>query len=222
MRDFREMKSEVQGKPVMIMGAGGGLKKYREQILSFIKDNKVIVIGINNVTNQYVPHYHFWANIPRFKKFGKFVDPKSKLIFGNPLCTRRALIKKYCKKSWYKVKIRKVIDKHYYKDGVFYGFYHCVGNIAIHLAHVVGASDIYAVGMDGYTLHSKETLLSEDENHHCWGKGYSDQKDWEHCIVKDRVSYEILRKWDKVGVDFKILTPTVYKDFYDPTILGIE
>lgn len=220
--DFLEIK-KIRGREVLIMGAGGSVRKYKDKILSFINDKKLLVIGLNHITDIYVPDFHFWANKPRFKKFGKFINPKSELILGTPLCLERVLIRRYWNRSFYRVQVKKVVEDHYYKDGCFYGFYHCIGNIAIHMAHLLGASKIYVVGTDGYTLYDKEDLLSKKENHHCWGEGYSDQKEWEWCCVKDKVSYDILRKWsNRDKIEFTILTPTVYKDFYNPTILGIE
>lgn len=94
--------------------------------------------------------------------------------------------------------------------------------------------------MDGYTFYSEEKLRekNKEDRQHCYGKGYTDafarnmsrdklknkkkSKEFYNLgIKKDKDIYKTLRAIDIFGAKFKILTPTVYSDFYDPKILGI-
>ena len=70
--------------------------------------------------------------------------------------------------------------------------------------------------MDGFTLYSKEDLLSKKVNHHCYGAGYTDDASWNEEVFKDKMVDEGLHALKKYGVDFRILTPTKFKDFYNP------
>ena len=124
------------------------------------------------------------------------------------------------------------------KTKEFHGVFRAAGSLAILWAHIKKASKISVVGMDGYTFYSEEKLKSrqKDSRQHCYGKGYSDaiarnrsQKDLEgkqkskefyaHASKKDRDIYKTLQAIKRYGVEFEILTPTVYKDFYNPNVL---
>jgi len=125
----------------------------------------------------------------------------------------------------------------------FYGYFRTMGALSILWAHVNKASKISVVGMDGYAYFTKEELKSREGSQHCYGKGFSDAigsptrpSSLRHGPDKDKKSddfYEIsvkkdidiartLRSIEKYGAKFEILTPTVYKDYYNPDILNIK
>jgi hypothetical protein len=124
-----------------------------------------------------------------------------------------------------------------YHNGVFMGYIKTTGIMAIFYAHVNEASTINIVGMDGYTFHSEKELNGGKVSQHCYGKGHTDyiynkeninkyqkkyEKGYENYQKKDKQIYNILKQLKKqVGINFKILTPTVYSEFYDSSILGI-
>ena len=100
-------------------------------------------------------------------------------------------------------------------------YFRTAGCLAIVIAHLFGASDIYVVGMDGYTLHGRDELESQSSNQHCYGKGHTDDSTWEQCVEKDRLVYENLNAIAAFGAKFKIITPTKFEDFCDDTILSM-
>jgi hypothetical protein len=125
----------------------------------------------------------------------------------------------------------------------FYGHFRTIGALSILWAHVNKASKISVVGMDGYTFYTKEELRRKECSQHCYGNGFSDailfstipnflksveDKDenrdafYEKAIKKDEDIYKTLKAIEKYGAKFKILTPTVYEDFYNFNILGIK
>lgn len=125
----------------------------------------------------------------------------------------------------------------------FYGYFRTMGALAILWAHVNKASKISVVGMDGYSYFTKEELRDREGSQHCYGKGFSDaigsptppsslrhgpNKDknsdnfYETSIKKDIDVARTLVSIKRYGAKFEILTPTVYKDFYNSDILGLE
>ena len=234
--------NKIKGKHILIIGAGETLRLYSEEIKEFIKNNDIIIFGCNNMNQFIIPDYHFWADKDRYKKFGKNLSKKSIPVFGNHLLSK-GLIKQH-KKISYKVlryqkwggldKGRKIIGKAKigYKDGMITGPFRNIGTLAIFYAYLHGSSDISIVGMDGFTLYSKKELKEGQNSQHCYGKGYSDligrkglskKRDYyKQFLKKDKDVYKILYLLKEYGVNFKIITPTVFKEFYDPDVLGIE
>ena len=74
------------------------------------------------------------------------------------------------------------------------------------------AKHICIAGMDGYTLHSKKELKTKKSSQHCYGKGYTDDCDWDKCVQKDSAVQSILDEMKLNGIDFNIITPTVFKN----------
>ena len=83
---------------ILIIGSGCSIKKYKNKIKEFIKENKAITIGINHINNIIEPDYHFWGSGHRWRKFGKFSSKKSLLIF--PSGFSKKLIHKYFNGSY--------------------------------------------------------------------------------------------------------------------------
>ena len=212
-----------KGKTFLIVGAGGTLKEYEKAIKKFMNERNPVTIGINYMTEFCIPDYHFWTNKQRWRDFGSCIDKSSKMMFGCGI--PKKLIKKHFKGKYIVIdyvdslsKASKITTINY-EDGKIYGHFRTAGCLAIVIAHLFGASDIYIVGMDGFTLHSREELESQSKNHHCYGKGYTDDATWEQCVEKDRLVYENLSEIEEFGINFKILTPTKFEKYYAPDIL---
>jgi hypothetical protein len=143
------------------------------------------------------------------------------MIFGNSLHERPKLIRKHYKGDYifvdYESKDGEEID---FRDGVIHGNFRTAGVLAIMICHLFGARDIYIAGMDGFTLHRKDDVEAGNKHHHIYGKGYTDDATWDECVEKDRLVYENLKGINDWGVDFKIITPTKFEQFYNPK--GLE
>jgi len=201
------------GKTFLIIGAGATVKEYHKKLSKFIEADHPVTIGINNMTHLFVPDYHLWTNRQRWGVFGDCVKKKSKLLFGSSIKTDA--IRKHHKGSFVRIDY---IDRRNVKirfDGEkIYGFFRTAGNLAIMLAHLMGAKEIYIVGMDGFTLHGRKELKKAKKSHHCYGKGYTDDADWEECVRKDELVDKSLHLISEYGIKFKIITPTKFKDFF--------
>lgn len=208
-------------KHVMIVGSGSSILKYKKNILKYIKENNIITIGINKMTSFCIPDYHLWTNKKRYATQYDCISKKSNLIFGSGI--PEDLIRKYWNGDFERVYYTNESNIPIsYNNGNIYGNFRTAGILAIMVAHVNKANKIDVVGMDGFTLYSKEKLERKVASHHCYGSGYTDDADWEKCLGKDRLVDNGLHQLKEYGVNFSIITPTKFKDFYDSNILGVK
>ncbi|MHA1470261.1 MAG: hypothetical protein ACTSSP_06825 [Candidatus Asgardarchaeia archaeon] len=222
MIEFKKCEGIEKGKDIIVIGSGSSIKKYKDEILNLIIEKNIKTIGINYMSSLCTPDYHLWTNKQRYRDLGQCVDKKSSFLFGIGMPEK--LIKRHYDGDYYVVdytfrllKARK--ESIGYKDGKISGHFRTAGALAIMLAHLMGAENIYVVGMDGFTLHPKGQLDKEEENHHCYGDGYTDDATWKECLEKDRLVDECLFSLWEYGIDFKIITPTKFDSFYVNGIL---
>ncbi len=222
METIKDLINTRVGESALIIGAGTSIKENEKEINDFIEETKSFTIGINNMTAFWVPDYHLWTNTQRFRTYGKNVSPKSKLLLGSNISLKviRDVIgdRAYTLIN-YTDKVEGVPIK--YKGGKIYGYYRTAGCLAIMILHLMGAKEINIVGMDGYSLHKHEDIKSGEKSQHWYGKGLTDTATWETCVMKDGLIEGVLNNLRGYGINFKILTPTKYRGFYDSTRLHI-
>jgi hypothetical protein len=229
---------KIKNKHVLVAGAGSNLKKYWGKIQKFLYEEDAITIGCNFICDVFVPDYHFWGTNKRWNKYGKSINKGPVLIF--PPGQKDEIVRKYWDGSFetYDTSIR--VHRSHRKHP---NIYHCFENIAlvsILYAYEKGASKISIAGMDGYSFHSKEKLMKMNESQHCYSSGFSDMEDKPKYVGKNQIdinyargrkkdifNYKNLKKLvaygkKKYGFRPEIITPTVYKSFYNPLILDIK
>jgi len=219
--DLRNLENKEIGIHFIIAGSGGSVKQYRDAILAHRESTHAKVIGINYMSLLCCPDYHLWTNQQRYRDLGRCVDPWSTMLFGCNMPDK--IIKKHYAGDYFVIDYESDKKNDFsYRRGVVYGHFRTAGTLAIMIAHIMGASNIDIVGMDGYTLYGKKEIKAGDKSHHCYGQGYTDDANWEKCKKKDQKVYKTLRAFADVGVEFRIITPTKFKDFYDGSVLGID
>jgi len=210
--NFNQLINQHKNCNFLIICAGGTLRDRIKQVQEFIKQNNPIVIGINKMTHITIPNYHLWTNQERYFNYGSCISTDSKLILSSRFPIR--LVTTHWFSDYYQLDYD---DKPGYDnkfiDGRVQGRFRTAGCLAIYLAHLMGAKEINIVGMDGFTLHNRAELLRGHKSHHCYGMGYTDDAEWEQCKEKDEIVYKSLKDLFK-QVRFKILTPTVFSEFY--------
>ena len=219
MNSVKNLEGKLKGKSVIIVGAGSTVKEYQWQINDHIKLTKSFIIGINNMTRYFTPDYHLWTNTQRFRTYGKNINSKSKILLGSNISlkvinevigSRNYTLINYTDKQGVPIK---------YKKSKISGYYRTAGCLAIMIAFLMEASKIYIVGMDGYTYHNHKDLTVGNKSQHCYGNGFTDTATWDTCIKKDKLINGVLRSLKEYGINFKIITPTKYGEFYDSTRL---
>ena len=210
-----------KGKSFLVIGAGGTLREYDERIKGFIDRERPVTIGINKMTEFHVPDYHLWTNKQRYRDFGQCISSKSRMMFGGDMPEK--LIRKHYKSDYIVVDyVDRTNGGIEYRNGIIYGQFRTAGSLAIMIAHLFGAKDIYVVGMDGYTLYGKEQVEGGTKHHHVYGKGFTDDSDWQKCLEKDNLVYSTLDLLEDYGIKFSILTPTKFEKYYDGLLLGCK
>lgn len=221
MKTIKDLINIHKGKNAIVIGAGATLIEYQKQIDNFIKETAPIIIGVNNMTSFWIPDYHMWTNNQRFRTYGKNIDPTSTILLGSNISLK--VIKEVIDKSEYVVLNR--VDREgvpiKYKNGTIYGYFRTAGCLAIMILHLMGVDKISVIGMDGYTLYNQHSIETGKKSQHCYGKGFTDTATWKTCIKKDEIIDAALQNIQNYGIDFKIITPTKYKRFYDSTTLGM-
>jgi len=231
---------KIKGRNVYIVCPGSTLFEYKDKILKCIKEDKAVVIGCANISHILASDFHFWLELKTLRKFGNKVSKKTTLAFSYRFSKKN--IRKYWKGNYitikytprkWKLSYRDPKSPKYglaepkYIDGVLTGVLKTTGCIALFWAHVRGPKRIRVVGMDGYTFHSKEDLDNKKERLHCYGKGgfketYKWKNNYKGLKKHDKEVNRILHSFKKNKIEFEIITPTVFKDFYNPNILDIE
>jgi len=219
IKSFDNYINQYNSYDFVIIGAGSSIKKYENKIKNFIRDKKTI--GINNITHLFIPDFHVWTNNQRLNEYGGCISQNSILILGDGI--RKEMIDKHKIESFVLLEYDDSegipID---IRNGKIYGYFRTAGCLSIMIAHCLGAKNIYIVGMDGYTLYPKDDLKNMKKDHHCYGKGYTDDASWEKCLIKDEKVYSCLKSIHNYGVNFSILTPTIFNDFFNPNIFEIS
>lgn len=219
MKTIRNLVGKEKGKIGLIIGAGASIRDHQTEIDNFIEKTKPVTIGINNMSAFWTPDYHLWTNNQRFRTFGVGVKTGSKLLLGSGISLK--IIKEIIGNKKYTsifYSDRKGLPIKF-DDYMIYGYFRTAGCLAIMIMHLMGVKEINIVGMDGYALHKKSDILSNKKSQHCYGMGFTDTASWGACLTKDNDIHKILQNIQNYGIDFKILTPTVYRDFYDSTRL---
>jgi hypothetical protein len=204
------------GQKALILCAGPSVIDHKDKIDELCKDENTFTIGINNISHLFTPDYHLWTNTQRFRTYGKNIHESSIIMLGSGihLKTIKSVIGE---RDYILINYTGMLKKRLpvsYSKGKISGFYRTAGCLAIMISNLMGAKEINIVGMDGYTKNNYVDLESGKSSQHCYGSGFTDTADWETAMIKDNEIYYTLRSLRKYGIKFKILTPTVYDEFY--------
>lgn len=219
MKTIKNLVGKYEDEKFLILCAGASVRTYKREIQEFIENEKPITIGINNVVKLFTPDYHLWTNTKRFRDFGKNIKPESKLLLGKGIHikTIREIIGNM---SYFLINFTDMKEgvPLGYKDGKIYGFYRTAGNLAIMIAHLMGASEVNVVGVDGHTFYNYEEIKSGKQAHHCYDEKYV-PFDYDLCVKKDQITNKVFKNLREYGINLKVLTPTVHNEFFNNEML---
>lgn len=207
-----ELINKHIGRKFLIIASGPSILKYKDEIQEIIEKENLITIGVNYLQNLFTPNYHLFVNKKRFSKYKSTISPDTSLIlpsyFGKKVASNI-----------------QVSSLNYFDLGISSEKnYDCVVGMskqevinpnvsisAILLAYMMGASEIFAVGIDGYLNDQEEKMnffYNEDET----------PDDKEIASVRYEMFVQELERTNtylqKCGVPFTIITPTSHKKYY--------
>lgn len=200
-----------KNEKILIIANGPSIIKYENEIKNLIREKNLITIGVNLLPQQFVPDYHIFVSRKRLLKYIDKIHPDSKLLV--PSFFGRKLIKENYNGNVTFFNIETVNDKN---ESVIEGANQkCVHlNVsisAILMAYLMGSSEIYSVGIDGYVdeMSSKMVFFyNEDET--------PDDKKIA-SLRYEMFSEELDRTYNflqEKSVSFSIITPTSHKKYY--------
>ena len=172
----------------LVIATGPSVRKYENEIRSF--SDGMTTIGVHHMAGRFVPDYHLFVSKKRYKKYGKYVSPQSTLVLTRGVGGEFEVENEY-PSSIGRMEI----------DG---GMVRCSGAsggvLAIAYAIINGADTVFVSGLDGY---------STGAGHHYSEKNNS----WERLMEHESATRSILQDLNGM-VPVKIITPTVYEEYY--------
>jgi hypothetical protein len=240
------LSEKIKNRDVLILCSGNSILRYQDKILSYIKDNDLIVVGCNRILESFVPDYHLFTDINAFKGFSSFINRDVLLVLNSNFKDEEI------KELWSMPYEKLLMDPDWvahnsatlsediiykpleYKDGRIYGPFETVGTISIFWAHLKGARKIKIVGMDGYGYYSEQDLSEGKISQYCYGKGHiwgklldevkgqPLKKIIDSYTIIDEISNRALKSLKDYGIDFEIITPTIFKEYYNEKELEKE
>lgn len=221
MNRLSQYNDADKGRDFVIVGAGASLKDHYQKIKQFIHKENLVTIGINKITNFIIPDYHLWTNNRRLHDQMDCIDKRSKLMLGIGIIKNLRILIEALDSDYIQINyINKPLLKYKYVTGIIYGNFRTAGVLAIAIAKILGAKNIYVVGMDGFCLHTRDDLKKKNKNHHCYGFGFTDDATYHQCSVKDSLVRSGLESLKEADVEFKLITPTVFTEFFED-VMGI-
>jgi hypothetical protein len=196
----------------LILGNGASVVKYREKIKEFIEKENCITIGLNFLQNLYTPDYHLFVNKKRFQKYVSSISDKSELVL--PSFFGKEMIRPYWDKPIHYVNVNTIGDATHIpiENESQYIVNLNVAISAILLAVQMGASAIYAVGIDGYVGdNDKEIAYFYDENDVPEDKHLASIRYERFASELERINNYLV----SLSIPFLIITPTSHKKYYN-------
>lgn len=199
------------GRPFLILANGPNLKAYMSQIQQFIERHKPLVLGANYLGSLFVPDYHAFVNLRRFIKHVSSVHPSSKLILSQHFS--EDIIREHSNGDYEKILfVDRVKGPFDITGGVISNNCGTVSVLLIAVAVVMGASEVFVAGMDGYRLLSDDDgpLFYNEEDETESENFIRTRERWNEQALKDLELY--MKEHGVMGPT--IITPTTYEKYF--------
>lgn len=206
------LKNKWEGRKFIIIGNGSSIVNNQEKISKFIKDENCISIGLNYLKSIYNPDYHLFVSKKRFLKYANTVSIDSELII--PSFFGKEFVQENWNRNLTYIDIHTTDgDKHLpIEDEQQYIVNLNVAISAILLAVQLGASEIYAVGIDGYVGEDdREIKYFYNEDDIPEDKNIASIRYEKFTKELERINKYLL----SISIPFSIITPTSHKKYYN-------
>jgi hypothetical protein len=211
------LADKFKNRKVVIIGNGPSIVPYEDKIKKFISDENAVTLGLNYLKNLYAPHYHMFVSRKRFMKYAGGVASQSELIV--PGFFGEELVRQHYQGIAHFIEMVQARDlqESPLQGKVQHITYLNVAIAAILTACQMGASAIYAVGIDGYS----------DEFHREISYFYNEDDVPEEKRIASLRYEKFVEELDRVNrfllgraVPFTIITPTSHKQYYRDLLGG--
>lgn len=201
-----------QGRPALIFAGGPSVKEYLPKLRLFIEKYRPFTIGSNNIAELVDPQYYLFTNKLRFAQYAKQVRfPVSRLMVAGYF--EPSFVNEHVCCTWDYVPIRQgaAIEFPFIAEDVVQVSYLDVSIVAIGVAVLMGASEVFIAGLDGF-----RTGMDASSFH--FYKETSQPEDRALLIERHRnVSTELERVTAylaRLNLEFSLITPTSHHQYY--------
>lgn len=73
-----QLKAELKGRPILLLGPGLNVRKQRDRIVRFVKENNPIIISVNMIMEDFKPDYVFLSNAKRYVQLATILSQKNR------------------------------------------------------------------------------------------------------------------------------------------------
>jgi 4-hydroxy 2-oxovalerate aldolase len=197
-------------KDFLILANGPTLTKYKEKIDRFIVKHDPIILGANNLSGLFKPHYHVFNNKKRFSMYADTIAMESVLMVSQYF--EDEFVREYTSRTYERMYYKDRLDLNFdIRDGVVQSNCRTISVLLLGVAIVMGAKRIFAAGLDGYLTRANEGI-------HFY-KEIAELADEDMLVELHQQCLKFIGQIDqyqiKKGLEgIHILTPTDYKAFY--------
>lgn len=194
----------------LILANGPSAKKYSAKVLDFAQKRNCVTIGVNRLPEEYIPDFHIFVSRKRFLADIKFVNPKSTLLA--PSFFGKQFIKENYSGKYVFFEVKTSADSLVspLEGGVQRPVNINVSISAMLLAAQMGASEVYAAGMDGYRNEGGNLVHFYNED------GRPDEKDiasLRYELFKNELE-RVNEHLQAASIHFSIITPTSHRKYF--------
>jgi 4-hydroxy 2-oxovalerate aldolase len=207
------LQNQYKGRNFLVIATGPSVLEHRDQIVEFARKENCVTIGVNSLQKLFEPEFHVFVSRKRFQQYAAQVAPGSTLLV--PSFFGSTMVKETYQRPYHFFDIVAPCEPE--AAPVSGPTQYCLSlNVAVSailLAYSMGASTIYAVGMDGYADElSKRMVYFYNEDSRIEDKETANFRYEKLARELDRVNTFLQQQ----SVPFFILTPTSHKKYYRP------
>lgn len=214
-----EIKNKHVGRKFIVIANGPSIIRYKDEINNFINDESLVTIGVNYLDDNYIPDYHLFVSKKRFLKYATSVKKNSVVMV--PSYFGKNIVKEIISSKCIYFDLETVDEE---SECPIVGSTQKLVNLnvsvaAILSAYMMGAAEIYGVGMDGYIDEKdKQIVYFYDEHDKIDDKIIASMRYEKMATELERVNSFLQDN----SVPFSIITPTSHKKYYRPIIYNNE
>jgi len=199
-----------KGRDFLVLANGPTLDEYKRQINRFIEKIDPVILGANNLSGLFAPHYHAFNNKKRFMSYIDSVSKESELLVSRYFDDD--MIREYTCRDYERIYYKDILNAGFdIKRGVIQTNCRTISVLLIGVAIAMGANRIFVAGMDGYLGPAAEKSLYYEEKDEKTNKDMIIERHmWCQRFLKEIERYLVNK--GKEGIH--IITPTTYKAFY--------
>ncbi len=215
---MQNLVGKHRGEEFLVLCTGKTIDSCSSAITRFRIGLKKPTIGMNRVSERCLLDYHLFTNNARIKDCfdNKYMSPYSNYLIGSHIKENNRPDRDY---TLIKYTDRNPMEPMKYDSGTIQGYYRTSGCLAIMIAHLMGAKKIYVAGMDGFTHNFDGHVHFHDDDRSNMNNVKSKTEWWERY---DKPVKKVLNNLKAFGIDFEIITPTLFKEHYNADTLGIS